>query len=126
MVPGRVGEEHRRLFARLSTKTNVGSDDEEGSGGGEPGRERFPFLPAEHDAKVRDRDLTAIHRRQGRHLHRPRRHMRADLVAEEVEVDPPLGLAPDGTSENVLVESTRRLEIGDGKREMEWPHVRRF
>ena len=46
-----------------------------------------------------------------------------DLVAEEIEVDPPLVAATFGTSQDPAIEGAGGLEVVHGKGEMKWRGV---
>ena len=78
-----------------------------------------PFLPRQHEAEVPDRNLVGVDRVGGRGFGSPVDEVSGELVAAEIEVDPPAVGAAGAGSQHIDVEGAGSLEIVDGDREME-------
>jgi hypothetical protein len=92
-VSAEVPEKHRRLFARLSTVTNLWGDDEFNVRRAHSFGQAIKFIPRENATEVRNRhtdfiNLPAIDWRRDNVV-----HMRRDLIAEEIKVNPCCGAA---------------------------------
>ena len=118
-IAGRVEEEHRRLLAGLAGESDIGLDDELGAGGAQAPGQPLPFFHREHRAEMRDRDVVAV----DRIVVAPRLAMRIemgdDLMPEKVEIDPLRRAPPFRAAEQAAVKGARRVEVVDGKGEME-------
>lgn len=117
MIACGVTQEHRGLFPDLICEAHTRGDHEFLVDGAKTFSQPMPLLPGEDGPEVGDRHIVSIHRvgdggRDGASK------VNAELVTEEIEVDPSLSRATLDTPEQLSVESPGLVEIVNGDGEM--------
>jgi hypothetical protein len=74
---------------------------------------------------MRHRDVVAVDRIDRSRAHGIDGQMRDELMAVEVEVDPPVGAAAFAAAEQLTVKPSRGGEVVDGKGQMKWRQAHR-
>jgi len=116
-IPAGIAHEERGLFADLSLEAHARLDQERKPSSFKTLRECAPGLHRQDHAEVPHGNRVAID------FVRRENVLTGDvgrqLVTEKVEIDPALGAAPDGTSQEVRIEGARGGDVPDGERQVE-------
>ena len=119
MIASGILKEHRSLFTHLTLKSYLRRDHERHSGRFEAVAQGGPFVPGEDHAEVRHGHGVAVDR-VGVVVSCSLGQVNAQLVSEQIEVDPPWGAASLAASKDFPVEGASISEIGDGDGQVKW------
>lgn len=110
-----IGDEHCCLLAQLTFESDVGSDQELRYMRYQSITKLMPIVPSQNCAKMTGGNVFFVNQ-IGRDMRHFIDQMSGNLVAEEVEVDPPITCPADFASDHVLVKRFCFRQIDDGKR----------
>jgi hypothetical protein len=113
-IAERVVEEHGPLLAGLALEAHLRLQQELGAGGFQARGHGLPVGQGERQAEVRHGDhhvADAAGARGGEGL----AEMKRNLVAEKVEIDPGVGAAALGATEDVAIETAGAVEVANVK-----------